>query len=63
MLNLTVPDDSVAECSFTGIDTRPKLTVREAMDRAAMIRISWSPGWLRKTAYAVARHGVRSGSS
>jgi len=42
MLNLTVPDGSVAEYSFTGIDTRPKLTVREAMDRAAMIRISWT---------------------
>jgi hypothetical protein len=28
--------DSVAEYSFTGIDTSPKLIEREAMERAAM---------------------------
>src|SRR6187402_839037 len=28
--------DSVAECSFTGIETRPKETVSDAIERAAM---------------------------
>src|SRR6478609_8324495 len=36
MLNFTDPADSVAEYSFTGIDTRPKLSDREAIERAAM---------------------------
>jgi hypothetical protein len=36
MLKRTVPEDSVAEYSFTGMLTRPKLRDREARDRAAM---------------------------
>src|SRR5688572_22058050 len=35
-LNLTALAVSVAEYSLTGIDTRPKLRVREAIERAAM---------------------------
>src|SRR5437764_969597 len=38
-LNFTAPDDSVAEYSFTGMDTRPKLNDRDAMERAAMGRL------------------------
>jgi hypothetical protein len=36
MLKRTVDDDSVAEYSFTGMLTRPKLKVNVAMERAAM---------------------------
>src|SRR5882672_858966 len=39
MLKLTLAELSVAEKSFTGMDTRPKLRVSEARERAAM-RIS-----------------------
>src|SRR5688572_13760262 len=37
MLKEMALDDSVAEKSFTGIETNPKETVSEAMERAAMI--------------------------
>src|SRR4051812_41120285 len=37
MLKLTPPELSVAENTLTGIDTRPKLSDREAMERAAMV--------------------------
>jgi hypothetical protein len=35
-LKLMLTDDSVAENSRTGIDTSPKPSVREAIERAAM---------------------------
>jgi hypothetical protein len=48
-LNLTAPDDSVAEYSFTGIDTRPKLKESDAMERAAMgtflVAVKAADGW------------------
>src|SRR5437773_1695025 len=44
-LKLTPPDDSVAENTLTGIDTRPKLSDREAMERAAMPGSPKGRGW------------------
>src|SRR5688500_1191326 len=35
-LKLTPPELSVAEYSFTGIDTKPKLSESDAIERAAM---------------------------
>jgi hypothetical protein len=42
---LTALDVSVAEYSFTGIDTRPKLRVREAIERAAIGVLTGRAGW------------------
>ena len=44
MLKRTVAELSVAEYSFTGIETRPKRSDRDAIERAAIEDSSIAPG-------------------
>src|SRR5688572_14612938 len=54
-LKLTPPALSVAEYSFTGIDTSPKLRDNEAIERAAMRHLREKQGETRLAGFAGTR--------